>query len=70
VFSARWSVPRLYKASPLVARSDGRDRGVEFRSSMGIVVWPEVLEGIRLCQEELVCDFTCVVVQRYWKCVS
>jgi hypothetical protein len=32
-------------------------------------VWPEDVQGIRLCQEELVCDFTRAVNKQYWECV-
>jgi hypothetical protein len=54
-FSA-WSVMKVYKRQ-------GKSLGaLEIRSSNGTVVWPEVVEGIRLCQEHFVCDFICAVV--------
>jgi hypothetical protein len=62
VFCA-WSVPKVYN------RHGESFGAVEFRSSKGAVVWPEVVEGIRLRQEDLVCDYTCAVVQWYWECV-
>jgi hypothetical protein len=50
--------------------TDGESLGaVEFRSSKGAVMCPEVVKEIRLCQEDLMCDFTCAVVQQYWECV-
>jgi hypothetical protein len=43
--------------------TDMENHLLEFRSSKGTAVWPE--EKL----EDLVCDITCDVVQRYWKCV-
>jgi hypothetical protein len=40
-----------------------RRPSLEFRSSKGTAMWPE--EEL----EDLVCDFTCTVVHRYWECV-
>jgi hypothetical protein len=65
-----WELCFLYVVHAEGYNRHGKSFGaVEFRSSKGTVLSPEVVEGIRLYQEDLVCDFTCAVVQWYWECV-